>query len=303
MHDHRAKRLALVATAVLCAAVATGCGSKQGDAEQVSPKEGTTLVVTRDFGAEELLPESVWPVGGGQSALRQLQSATKVESSFGGRYVTSIDGVKQDLSKGYDWLFYLDGVESDVGAAAVKPTGGQVVQWDYHRWRDVKTGGAIVGAFPLPLKADGVALECVPQVSTACLTVKQRLRNAGVRLNTKGVPMKVGTWSELARLDLGVDLSSDPAGNGAFAAFPGDRELQLVADDGSVVRTLGRDSGLIAAFAEGASVQWLITGVDTLGVERAAAELDAKQLKNRFAMAVDPSGAISLPIPAGGAAK
>ena len=228
--------------------------------------------------------------------MRQLQSAAKVESSFGGRYVTAIEGVKQDQSKGYDWLFYLDGVESDVGAAAVKPTAGQVVQWDYHRWRDVKTGGAIVGAFPLPLKDDGVALECVPQVSSACVTVKQRLRSAGVRLNTKGVPLKIGTWNELARLDLDIDLSSDPAGNGAFAAFPGDREMQLVADDGSVARTLGRDSGLIAAFAEGDSVTWLITGVDTLGVERAAAALNAKQLKNRFAMAVDPGGAIALPL-------
>lgn len=288
-----------VVAAVFCALAAAGCGSKGGETAKIAPDRGATLIVTRDFGADELLPESVWPVGGGQSAMRQLQSASKVESSFGGRYVTAIEGVKQDQSKGYDWLFYLDGVESDVGAAAVKPTAGQVVQWDYHRWRDVKTGGAIVGAFPRPLKDDGVALVCVPQVSGACATVKQRLRQAGVQLNTNGVPVTVGTWNELARRDLDIDLSSDPAGNGAFAAFTGDRELQLAADDGSVARTLGRESGLIAAFAKGKAVEWLITGVDTLGVERAAAALDPKLLKNRFAIAVDRSGMVALPVAGG----
>ncbi|MBI5310108.1 MAG: DUF4430 domain-containing protein [Actinobacteria bacterium] len=282
----------------LCAAAMAGCGSRPGQTE-VAARDGVTLVVTRDFGAKQQRPEIVTEPTKGLTAMRQLESAAKIESSYGGRYVTSIDGVAQDLSEGYDWLFYVDGVESDVGAAAVKPVAGQLVQWDFHRWRDVKTGGAIVGAFPRPLEKDGVALECVPQVSVACTTVRQRLRSSGIRMNTRGLPLRVGTWNELSRLDLDVDLSADPAENGAFAAFPGGREMRLAADDGSAPRALGAGSGLVAAFAEGDSIQWLITGVDTLGVERAAAALDAKQLANRFAVAVDPSGAIALPLTSG----
>lgn len=290
--------LALVLAAALAVATA-GCGSKPGTGE-VSAREGATLVITRDFGASELREPRVLPLGGNLSAMRQLQSSAEVESSFGGRYVTAIDGVKQDLSDGYDWLFYVDGVESAVGAAAVDLTAGQTVQWDYHRWRDVKTGGAIVGAFPAPLDRDGVALECVPQVTAACVSIKQKLREAKIRINTKGVPLFVGQWSELARRDLEVDLSSDPAGNGAFAAFPGGRKLELAGDDGSVARTLGAQSGLVAAFSRGDSKFWVVTGVDTLGVEAAVAAFNERSLANRFSVAVGDDGVIGLPVSGAG---
>ena len=296
-------RLALAAVSlVLVVAIAitsAGCGSRAAGGD-VSASEGATLAVTRDFGATELREPAVLPADGDLSAMRQLQASAEVETSFGGRYVTAIDGVKQDTAKGYEWLFYVDGVESDTGATSVGLSAGQQVQWDYHRWAGVKTGGAIVGAFPEPLKQHGVALECIPNITTACAIVRSRMREARVRFNRKGVALKVGTWSELERRDLGIDLSSDPAGNGAFAAFPGDRTMQLAGDDGNVVRTLGASSGLIAAFAKGGEPLWIVTGVDTLGVEAAARGLEAKTLTHRFTVAFGDSGVTGLPVVIGG---
>lgn len=290
---------ASLALAVAVAISSAGCGSRTAGGD-VSASEGATLAVTRDFGATELREPAVLPADGDLSAMRQLQASANVETSFGGRYVTAIDGVKQDTAKGYEWLFYVDGVESDTGATSVELSAGQQVQWDYHRWAGVKPGGAIVGAFPAPLKQRSVALECIPNITTACATVRSKLREARVRFSRKGVAFKVGTWTELARRDLGIDLSSDPAGNGAFAAFPGDRTMQLAGDDGSVAETLGARSGLIAAFAEGSEPLWIVTGVDTLGVEAAAAGLDAKTLNRRFTLAIGANGVTGLPVVTGG---
>ena len=63
----------------------------------------------------------------------------------------SIDGVKGSLSAQRDWFYFVNGVESDRGAADVRLRPGDVEWWDYRRW----SGGAmsvpvVAGAFPEP---------------------------------------------------------------------------------------------------------------------------------------------------------
>ncbi|MFY9470220.1 MAG: DUF4430 domain-containing protein, partial [Solirubrobacterales bacterium] len=285
--------------ALIAAALAlAGCGAS-------APASGDhgELVVTRDFGAKSVAGTRTTPVTAGLTAMRQLQSSAKTETAYGGKFVTSINGFKQDISGGLDWLFYVDGIEAEIGAASTRLRAGQIVQWDYHRWRDVETGGAIVGAFPRPLSSRGVSLECLPAASVACDTVRTMLKRAAVELekptSKHAVRMFVGRWAEISTADGVPGLGERGAENGAFAQFSGKAGaggLALFGDDGKIARTLGRGAGLVAAFNKGDTVTWVVTGVDERGAVEAARTLGSGVLAGRFAVAVTVDGVVGLPI-------
>ncbi|MBK5230865.1 MAG: DUF4430 domain-containing protein [Thermoleophilia bacterium] len=296
-----------IAAAVVASAWAVGgCGSGgAADNGGISPATNTTLIITRDFGRETIAAPRVLPLARGLTAMRQLQAAAKTETSYGGRYVTAIDGRAQNMSAGYDWLFYVDGEEADAGAAAVRLSAGQIVQWDYHRWRDIQTGKAIVGAFPRPLIVRGAVLDCRPVAAPACRQARTALRNAGVGLRdaTGAVRVVVGEWDKIAAAPGVPELGAPAAQNGAFARISGpreQRELGLVSDDGRTVRTIARGGGLVAAVRTDGRLTWIVTGADARGALLAARMLTRKQLRGRFAVAVDEHGALPLPLPSVG---
>lgn len=297
------RKAMLVVIALPAIAAAAGCGSGGGAGDVVS-REDATLVVTRDFGSRTVVSSGRSPITPGLTAMRQLQRHAGTETSYGGRYVTAIGGLKQDLGAGRDWLFYVDGLQASKGAAAWRIKPGQAVQWDYHRWRDVRSGGAIVGAFPRPLNSAGVDLRCAPSRSRQCDIARNALSRAGARVNGEVTPRMVrvivGEWSEIAALKGVPDLTKPAAANGAFARVAGPRSLALSGDDGSVRERLGAGSGLIAAFDVHGTVTWLITGVDARGAEAAALSLNLATLKNRFAVAVSDGREIGLPLTGAG---
>jgi hypothetical protein len=104
--------------------------------------------VTSDRGAHVLYAGKV-PAG--LTAMQALVRVQKVSTRYGGRYVQSIGGVSGSLSAEKDWFFFVNGVESDTGAAEVHLHPGDVEWWDYRSWRG---GGmsvpVVVGAFPEP---------------------------------------------------------------------------------------------------------------------------------------------------------
>ena len=129
----------LVLAAVVLALA--GCGGE--------PTHGTaTLWVTSDRGAHVLFTGTV-PAG--LTAMQALVRREKVGTRYGGRYVQAIDGLSGSLSAEKDWFFFVNGVESDTGAAEVRLHPGDVEWWDYRSWRG---GGmsvpVVVGAFPEP---------------------------------------------------------------------------------------------------------------------------------------------------------
>ncbi|HZT90612.1 MAG TPA: DUF4430 domain-containing protein [Gaiellaceae bacterium] len=132
------RRLALLLLAIAVA----GCGGAAG-------AHGTaTLWVTRDRGTRVLYAGAV-PAG--LSAMQALERREKVSTRYGGRFVQSIDGIQGDASGQRDWFFFVNGVESNVGAADVRLRPGDLEWWDYRSWQ----GGAIsvplvVGAYPKP---------------------------------------------------------------------------------------------------------------------------------------------------------
>jgi hypothetical protein len=267
----------------VCALVGAGCGSSDS-----TQGPATHLVVTRDFGAAELSPSESVAATNGLTALRQLETGHKVVTGYGGRYVKSIDDHAEDSDN--SWLFYVDGIESRVGATSTRLKPGQTVQWDFHPWQGVQTGGAIVGAYPQPLKTHGARLICAPRRSAACATAEDGLRTAGVVIDKRS-PNRVivGAWSDIEGFDGVPDLTADGASNGAFAQFSNDGStLTPFQADGSETKALKKDVGLLAASAKTQAVSWLVTGTNATGVTDAAAMLGSgKQiLKNHFAIAI-----------------
>jgi hypothetical protein len=111
----------------------------------------------------------------------------------------------------------------------------------------------------------------------------------------------VGPYSALGDSLSVHDIGAGPRYSGVYARFSaGGSVLTLLDAAGRTVRTLGAGAGLVAAtrYGEQAPV-WLVTGTTAAGVKLAANALSESALHNRFALALEPSGAAQ-PVPAAG---
>lgn len=127
---------------LLCLVVAlASCGGSDDGGE-------ATLWVTRGRGAEVLVTATV-PAG--VTAMQALRSEADIDTSFGGRFVQSIEGVAGDTGAKRDWFYFVNGFESDRGAAEYRLRPGDVLWWDYRSWAgDDMREPVVVGAFPEP---------------------------------------------------------------------------------------------------------------------------------------------------------
>jgi hypothetical protein len=131
----------LVSVIVLLAAAGlSGCGG--------STQKGEARVwITRDRG-ETVLEQGAVPAG--LTALQGLDRLAKIETGYGGAFVTEIDGVSNSRLHQRDWFYFVNGYESDRGAASYRLRAGEVEWWDYRSWRSQERAPVVVGAFPEP---------------------------------------------------------------------------------------------------------------------------------------------------------
>jgi len=66
--------------------------------------------------------------------MRALDRVADLETDSGGKFVTGIDGVKQDTGKKLAWLYYINGKAAQKGATEVKLAVGDVEWWDLHNY-------------------------------------------------------------------------------------------------------------------------------------------------------------------------
>jgi uncharacterized protein DUF4430 len=305
-------------TGALAVAAGAGCGFGAGPAS-----EGTaTLTVTRDYGSRTLADEAEQDPSSSETVLRFLDREADVTTRYGGGFVQSIDGVAGAEAGGrrFDWFFYVNGVESSVGAAQVKVRGGDRIWWDYRDWTDAMRVPAVVGSWPEPFAQASsedrrlpVRVECL-DVRAACHLAAARLAaagvNAGLRNGSSGsgsdaLRLVVGRWSEVAQ-DSEVDgLRGGPSATGVFASFgrtgAGPEHLVGLDSTASPARNLGTGSGLVAALeGTGSHPTWIVTGPVAAAVRRAASALDVEALRGRYAVATPPRGAaVALPLAGG----
>jgi hypothetical protein len=295
-----------LAALLVCAALA-GCGFGEGEERD----GGAEIRVTKDFGHEQLGTDALDTVREDETIMRALQSLHDVETRFGGKFVEEIDGLGGDGTR--DWIYFVNGIWADRGAGDRDIEPGDVVQWDNHDWSATQNIPAIVGAYPEPFRSgtEGkrlpVRLECADSDDQACGDVKAALTEAGARVASSQlaasggqelIRVLVGTWGELREVRTPATLEQGPSSSGVYARFADDGErLELLDEKGDVARTAGVGTGLVAATAlEQQAVVWIVTGLENVGVQAAAAALDARTLRNAFAVAATPDGPLKLPL-------
>jgi hypothetical protein len=303
---------AVVAVALLAAAVA-GCTIGPDD---TGP--GTVIVtVTRDFGQSRLLRSSEPEVPASETVMRLLQRSAKVETRYGGRFVSAINGLRSSGpgGGGRDWFYYVNGIEADVGAAEREIATGDRIWWDYHDWSAVMRVPAVVGSFPEPFirgtegKKFPVRVDCGQDAQEACERLGDRLERAGISPSTTalGAPagesllrFVVGRWEDVRRDAAARQIEEGPDTSGVFARFRrvGERyTLELLDPDERVAAALGDGSGLIAATRfEEQQPTWVVSGPDDAGLERAVDLVSESVLRDRFAVAATAAGSRALPV-------
>ena len=298
-----------VATALLCAALATagcglGAGAGVGDVE---------LTVTREFGAVPVLQRSI---GADESdtVMRVLEGSAEISTRYGGGYVQSIEGVEEGERDGdpYDWFFYVDGVESPIGAADYALAGGERIWWDYRDWSATNHVPAVVGSWPAPFVGgyEGdehpVTVECEGG-GAACERVRRALADAGVALASDSprgaIRVLVGPWARLREDPAAAAVEQGPAESGVYADFEpdgGDYRLVGLDQDGNPARDLGPAAGLVAATRRyEAPPVWLVTGGTPAAVQAAAGLLGPAALRDHYAVVTAEGKEAPLPIAAG----
>jgi hypothetical protein len=301
------RRGTAVATALLLAALATaGCGLGPG-----ADVGGVELTVTREFGSVPVLERDVGEVKESDTVMRVLEGNAEITTRYGGGFVESIEGLEADRRGGrsYDWFFYVNGVESPIGAADFSLQGGERIWWDYRDWTAADRVPAVVGSWPAPLrggyesKAHPVTVEC-DGGGEACSLTRQALKAARVPISggsPKGaIRVLVGPWARLRSDPAAALLEAGPAESGVFAEFvaaPGGYRLQGLDPAAQPVREFGPDAGLVAATRRyEAPPVWIVTGATTAAVRAAAGLLEADKLRDHYAVATEAGVETPLPV-------
>jgi Domain of unknown function (DUF4430) len=89
-------------------------------------------------------------VPAGLTAMQALDRVADIGTSYGGRYVQSIEGLDGSLSAQRDWFYFVNGIEADRGATEYRLQPGDVEWWDYRSWARQMRQPVVVGAFPEP---------------------------------------------------------------------------------------------------------------------------------------------------------
>jgi hypothetical protein len=253
-----------------------------------------TVTVTRDFGRVRIDGARAAP---GQSALDALRRTARVDTAYGGRFVEAIDGLRSDRSAGWDWLYFVNGVEADRGAADYHLHPGDREWWDYRYWSVLIHVPVAIGAWPEPFVHgfDGHRPDRVEVTGLPCSAdIAGTLRAAGAHIAQRAsdFTVRVETFSQAAAA-LGPSVWRG-------------RGLTVYLDDGRVMvyqtpggpRPEPRAHALIAAYqpgeATGRSAELIVAG-DIPRAACAAARTLAEHpsaVADTYAVALDGGGRV-----------
>lgn len=295
-----------VVIALFVALATAGCGL--GPGRGVGNVE---LTVTRDYGTVPVLHRELGDLTESDTVMRALERNADIATRYGGGFVQSIGGLEaqESVERSLDWFFYVNGVESTVGAADYSLHGGESVWWDYRDWSAAMRVPAVVGSWPQPFlggyegRRRPVAVECLGG-GGACATARGKLAAAGVTVASGrpdgAIRVLVGPWARVRRDPAAALIEDGPQSSGVFADFRpagGGYSLRGLGEDGRPGRTFGPDAGLVAATRRyEAPPVWIVSGAAAAGVEAAADLLDAADLRDRYAVAVEGGEEMPLPL-------
>lgn len=301
-----------VVLAALGVALLAGCGLGAGKTSGEA-----TLTVTRNFGSTELGKVVVSRPNSAETAMRQLERAYKVDTSYAGRFVKGIDGVKGGNTNGrpVDWFYFVNGIEAPIGAADTTIHAGDSVWWDFRDWGAATHAPAVVGAWPHPFtgsaegKRPAVRIICAPGADAACAMVERRLADEGVPAargmsgsagKGSGLRVLVGLWKELRPDPAAQLLEEGPASSGVYLKpSPAGNSVALLDPTGAVVKQESGSVGFVAAtlIADGLPT-WIVSGTDVRALAGAAQRLTEKDLHLHYSVAWVGGQAVPAPLTA-----
>ena len=275
------------------------------------------LRVSREFGARTVLYRRA-EVSTSTTVMGVLTGNTRVDTAYGGGFVNSIEGVASGYTSGKgsraDWFYFVNGIQSRVGANERRLSPGDRVWWDYHDWEFAASVPAVVGQFPAPFSAEesgarrGTTVVSAPGFESDAASVADALRSAGA-LDVAEAPLAVGSplpehrhvvvigaWGDLAAVDAIAQAAEHPQASGLFARVQGGRLFALDAAGASVPLGTAAGAVLATAFSDDPdSAVWLVTGADAAGAHAAAAALahHPAELAGRFGVAVSADGTVT----------
>ncbi|MEJ7876542.1 MAG: DUF4430 domain-containing protein, partial [Solirubrobacterales bacterium] len=271
------------------------------------------LTVTRDYGAERLIEATRSDPPETETVLSVLDREADIETRYGGGFVQSIEDTEGSFKGGrsFDWFFYVNGVESEIGAAEAELRGGDLVWWDHRDWTEAMRVPAVVGSWPEPFRqssagSDRLAVRVICAGRTPpCRAAQDALGDAGVTsviskvgasVPGKSLRLIVGEWDEIAKDETAGLLARGPEASGVFARTSND-DLELLDERGEKA---GSADGLVAATRNGGGPPtWVVTGTNRNGLIDAVALLDTGTLQDRYAVATSNGTAVPLPVAEG----
>ena len=273
----------VAALAVL--ALAAGCGQRS---DAPAGPAAVHVTITRDYGATALESGRAAP---GQSALNALRRVADVGTSYSGRFVQSIDGLDGNRSAGEDWLYFVNGISPDVGAADLDLHAGDREWWDRRYWSDLVQTPVAIGAWPEPfVHGYGGHRHAVSVGGLACSSkLASALRSAGAEVSGDG--------------DYRVTVETFAQAAGELGDWQG-KGLTVSLDDGGVMVYRGRQGrvplatahALIAGYqppgAPGDAVVLVVAGDTSAAACAAATHLadDPSFVADTYAVALDANG-------------
>lgn len=302
--------LTLIAALLLISAAVYACSTQSSEKE---PGTITVRVVaTQNFGQELIFDETL-QVLPDTSAMVALMEVADVETAYGGGFVDTINGVRSGFSGSQktktDWFFYVNGIQSNVGALDYKLHDGDVQHWDFHDWSFRQSIPAIVDDFPASFrngfggKMSPTLIVCQDNMGGMARKLEKKL----AQLEVSNVGIK--SFSELAENEKGgsnlilvdrlensliSELNQNWKRLGFFAYFESGN-LVVIDGKGETTTKYGAGTGLIQATQNpwnpngiGAceNVVWLVSGTDEAGVESAIATLTNYHNEFQYACAV-----------------
>ena len=305
--------LALTVIIFLAGTATWACANQPSESAPPAEKESGTITViitvTQDFGRELMLGETL-EVAPDTSAMTALMEVAEVETAYGGGFVNAINGVRSGYDGSQktkaDWFFYVNGIQSNVGALDYKLHDGDVQHWDFHGWGFRHFTPAVIDVFPSAFRHGFGG-----RVSPTLIVCPDYLKQDAVKLEEKLAQLKVKDVSvrsldELSESEQGnsnLILVSSPGNRliaelnqnwkrlGFFAYFD-NGDLIVINNDGEITAEYGAGTGLIQATQNpwnpkgiGAceNVVWLVSGTDEAGVKDALDALLDRHNKIQYA--------------------
>ena len=267
--------------------------------------DSAKLVISEDFNSPTL---SYSELNNDTSVMDLLRSEAKIDTAYGGGFVSKINDTPSSKTKGKDWFYYVNGILANEGALTYKVNPGDHVWWDYHTWKTGELVSAVIGAFPDPFLngyKNNVLPTAIysskPQHSSADLLEKflsnSKVQNITQRdlntIDTKREEYKIiiGAWSEISKNPFVIDLYKASKKVGFLVSFSDN----LLTYNDKKFNSASTIMALNSAFSR--TPTWLITGTGDELVKRAVDVLinEPNKIENIAAALITPETIYSLP--------